>query len=396
MNLQNEAEPARRIVAAEINPECIATIVLPVRDEAELLAKNLESFNRQLGADNRPLDPKRFEIIIFANNCRDRSADIARRWQRNNRHLTVHVAETEICRENSNIGFVRGWLMTEAWRRLRRNRRGGGLILTTDADTRVAPDWLAANLREIFGGADAVGGRILLDADELRKMNEKARRFYLLDTAYQLLAAEIEARLDYIAHDYLPRHHQHFNASFAVTTTAFERAGGIPRVRCLEDVAFYHALLRVDARFRHSPHVRVETSARHCGRTETGLSTQIGEWITLGERSENFLVEGAAAFAARVGLRQKLRFLWMKVQHCKIFRSEIAPVADKFPLAEDFLFGELNKPQTFGCLYENIMREKSKTGDWAKEFPPVEIERALFDLQNLAVRLRTENALAAH
>lgn len=396
MNLQNEAESASRIVAAVINPECIATIVLPVRDEAELLAKNLASFAFQLGADNRPLDPKLYEIIILANNCRDRSAAIACDWQRKNRHLNIHVAETEICRENSNIGFVRGWLMTEAWRRLRRNRRGGGLILTTDADTTIASDWLAANLREISGGADAVGGRILIGADELEEMNEKARRFYLLDTAYRLLAAEIEARLDYVAHDYLPRHHQHFNASFAVTTAAFERAGGVPKVRCLEDVAFYHALLRVDARFRHSPRARVETSARHRGRTETGLSTQIGEWMTLGASGENFMVESAGALAGRIRLRQKLRFLWRKIQHFKIFRSEIAPISDSYPLAEDFILDQLNKPQTFGCLYENIVREQTRTAEWTKEFPLHEIERALFDLQNLARRLGAENALAAH
>ena len=390
-----EAQPHNRLVAKDINPNCIATIVLPVRNEAGFLPKNLESFARQVDLDNRPFDANFFEIIIFANNCDDESAKIARRWQRKNKHLNVHVAEAKICPENSNIGFVRRWLMSEANDRLRRNRAKGGVILTTDADTAVASDWLAANLREINYGADAVGGRILIKADELKKMSGKARRFHLLDTDYRLLTAEIEARLDYIAHDYLPRHHQHFNASFAVTTAAFARAGGVPRVRFLEDVAFYQALLRVDARFRHSPKVTVETSSRQCGRTEMGLSTQINEWRKMGEKGDKLQVESAKAIEERIRLRKSLRLLWRKSQYHRIFHSEVSAVSDKLLVSEDFVSNQLNEPQTFGSLYEKILRQQAKTGEWAKKFADSEVEQSLFDLRNLVKPLRLETALVA-
>lgn len=390
-----EAQPHNRLVTKDINPDCIATIVLPVRNEAGFLQKNLKSFARQVDLTNRPFDSKLFEIIIFANNCDDESAKIARRWQRANKHLTIHVAEAKIRPENANIGFVRRWLMSEANDRLRRNRAKGGVILTTDADTAVASDWLAANLREIKNGADAVGGRILIKAEELKKMPQKALRFHLLDTDYRLLTAEIEARLDYIAHDYLPRHHQHFNASFAVTTAAFARAGGVPRVRFLEDVAFYHALLRVDARFRHSPKVTVETSSRQSGRTEMGLSTQIKEWRIMGEKGDKLQAECAKAIEERIRLRKSLRLLWRKVQHYNIFRSEISPVSDKLLVSEDFVSHQLNVPQTFGSLYEKVLREQSKVGEWAKKFPNAEVEQSLFKLRNLVKPLRRETALAA-
>jgi glycosyltransferase involved in cell wall biosynthesis len=390
-----EAQPHNRLVAKDINPNCIAAIVLPVRNEVGFLPKNLESFARQVDINNRPFDANFFEIIIFANNCDDESAKIARRWQRKNKHLNVHVAEAKICPENANIGFVRRWLMTEANDRLRQNRAKGGVILTTDADTAVASDWLAANLCEIKNGADAVGGRILIEDDELKKMSQKARRFHLLDTDYCLLTAEIEARLDYIAHDYLPRHHQHFNASFAVTTAAFARAGGVPRVRFLEDVAFYQALLRVDARFRHSPKVTVETSSRQCGRTEMGLSTQIKEWKLMGEKGAELKAECARAIEERVRLRRNLRSLWRKAQHYSVFRAEISPVADKLLVCEDFISNQLNAPQTFGSLYEKVLREQSRIGEWAKKFPDAEVGQSLFRLRNLANSLRRETALAA-
>jgi len=399
MNFSNavsaDEAPPQKLVAADINPNCIATVVLPVRNEAGFLAKNLESFARQVDLHDRPFDSKLFEIIVFANNCDDESAEIARRWQRKNRHLNIHVAETKIRSENANIGFVRRWLMSEANDRLRRNRAKGGVILTTDADTAVASDWLAANLCEIKNGADAVGGRILIKPNELKKMSQKARRFHLLDTDYRLLTAEIEARLDYIAHDYLPRHHQHFNASFAVTTAAFARAGGVPHVRFLEDVAFYQALMRVDARFRHSPKVLVETSSRQCGRTEMGLSTQIKEWKIMGEKGEKLKAECAKAIEERIRLRKSLRFLWRKVQHQNVFRSEVSTVSDKLLVSEDFVSNQLNVPQTFGSLYEKILRHQANVGEWAKKFPDAEVEQSLFNLRNLVKPLRRETALAA-
>lgn len=403
MNFSNSAAEAAvadilqpSLIGAEINPNCIASIVLPVRNEAEFLSKNLESFARQVDTNERAFDPNLFEIIVFANNCDDRSAEIARAWQRKNSRLNVHIAEAKICRKNSNIGFVRRLLMNEAFARLRRNRLRNGVILTTDGDTEIAPNWLAANLHEIKNGADAVGGRILIDVDELKKMNRNARRFHLLDTDYRLLAAEAEARLDYVSHDYLPRHHQHFNASFAVTTAAFERAGGIPKVRYLEDVAFYHALLRVDARFRHSPFVKVKTSARHRGRTAVGLSTQINEWTVMGEKGIEFLVESAAAIAERNRLKKNLRDLWLKAQHYKVFRAEISSAAEKMLVREDFVFNQLNEPQTFGCLYEKILHQQIKQGDWAKKHPLEEIEKSLYDLRMLARQLREKKSLAAH
>ncbi|MGI9034891.1 MAG: glycosyltransferase family 2 protein, partial [Pyrinomonadaceae bacterium] len=266
------------LVAEPILQKCVLTIVIPVRNEARHLYRLLKNLSRQVDLQNRPVDSGRFEIIFFVNNTTDDSAAIIRRGRAANHSLTVHLAEKNLPVEHSNIGFVRRWLMNEAYLRLLRGDNSQGIIATTDGDTEIAPDWIAATISEIEKGADAVGGRIFIHPNDLRKMNPCARSFHLRDTGYRLMAAELEAHLDNLAHDSLPRHHQHFNGSFAVTTKAFEKAGGIPQVDFLEDVAFYHSLLRVDARFRHSPAVRVQTSARSDGRTALGLSTQINEW----------------------------------------------------------------------------------------------------------------------
>ena len=126
-------------------------------------------------------------------------------------------------------------------------------------------------------------------------MDKAARDLHLADERYRRLVARLEAEIDDLPFDSGERHHQHFNASFAVTADAYRRAGGIPEVEYLEDCAFFDRLERLDMKVRHSPDVIVYTSARTSGRSKIGLSHQIGEWQKLGGEGKAFLVESSAS-----------------------------------------------------------------------------------------------------
>ena len=382
------------LINAPISPECIFSIVIPVRDEAESLEQTLDAFGNQVDWRNRPLNPNVYEIIVLANNCRDGSAQTARDWQRRNPQIKLHVAEISLARRNANIGFVRRLVMNEAFERLRSNRSGGGIIATTDGDTRVAPDWIAATIEEIGRGADAVGGRILIEDKELEWMDERARYFHLRDEEYRLLASELECHLDSLAHDVRPRHHQHFNGSFAVTTEAFARAGGVPDVQFLEDIAFYHSLLRIDAKFRHSPAVKVFTSARHLGRSAVGLSFQINEWKKLGEKEGKFLVEPANAIQRKVAARKTLRGFWLAAKSNDFPKVKaVAALAESLCVPCRFIFNQLKKPQNFGSLLEKIYGRQHESRRWHRRNPPVAVEAAIADLRVKLESLRSENQL---
>lgn len=345
-------------ITAPILRDCFISIVIPVRDEADYLQKTLESFSNQTHLNNLPLNTDIFELIILLDNCRDNSEEIARLFKKKNDKFNLHIGKIETSAESSNSGFVRRLLMEEAFLRLKQNRKNGGIIMTTDGDTQVADDWIAANLYEINQGADAVGGRILFSETELAAMNPAVRRFHLLDEQYRLLIAELESLIDFLPHDAVPRHHQHFNGSFAVTTEIYEKAGGVPDVRCLEDVAFFQSLMRIDAKFRHSPIVRVYTSARGDGRTEAGLSTQINNWKILAEKGEDFLVESAEAVEKRLKAQNRLRQMWQTRTLPK--KQEIEHLATEFCVSPKFLIKEIKKPQTFGFLLENLQKIQFK------------------------------------
>lgn len=378
------------LIKKPILAQCFVSIVVPVRDEAETLPKTLESFVNQTNLENSPLDTAIFEVIVLANNCCDNSAEIVEKWRKKNPNYNFHFVEITLPEENANIGFVRRLLMNEAYFRLKSNKYKSGIIATTDGDTRVAPDWIANIISEIKNGGDAVGGRILIDENEFKSLDEKARAFHLLDEEYRLLVAEIEDFYDNIPHDSQPRHHQHFNGSFAVTTDAFERAGGVPDVKFLEDVAFYNALSRIDAKFRHSPKVKVFTSARNHGRTALGLSTQLNEWEIMGRNGDEYLVESAQTIEKKFTSRRKLRKLWQKLKSGNSIEfTEIYKLAKKLCASNESLLINLKNSETFGILMENIIEEQNAKENWKQENPLVPVQNAILDLRKNLDKLRS-------
>lgn len=266
---------------------------MPARDEAASIGAALQALLPQIAAASLP-----FELLVLANNCRDRTAEVARETAARHGAGFVHVAEASLEGHLASAGHARRLLMEQAALRLQGAEPGAGhgarhgirygarhglpheakhgLILSTDADTRVDPNWLAATLHEFELGADAVGGRILTLANAARPAG--IVHLQRLDAAYRLLRAKLESIVDPDPADPWPRHHQHFGASLAVRMSALARAGGPPQVPCMEDEALVAALRREDCRVRHSPNVRVWTSGRLDGRAEVGLSWQLRQW----------------------------------------------------------------------------------------------------------------------
>jgi len=275
---------------------CVLSVVIPVRDEEDRLPQTLAALAEQHDADGRPLDPERYEIILLVNNSSDRSASLARSFAAEHPAVALHVVEIELPDDEAHVGRARRLLMDTAARRL----PPAGVIATTDADTIVAPDWIAMMLAEFSTGADAVMGRILVDPEGFADHPPAARLFHLRDVTYRSLVTELEARLAPDPFDPWPRHFQHFGPSIAVTVETYRLAGGMPPLPYLEDVAFYEALRRIGARIRHAPSVRVVTSARPQGRTGFGFAVQLRLWSEMGGRREQFMVESLPAILARL------------------------------------------------------------------------------------------------
>ena len=209
-------------------------------------------------------------IVVFANNCTDHSASLARKLG-GGLSLEVRVAEVRSPPSAAHAGNARRAAMdiAEAWLVERGERNG--VILTTDADSQVAPNWIAENLAAFEAGAEAVLGRIALD-EEGTFLPEAVHRRGELEDAYEELLTELCWLLDPLEHNPWPHHATISGASLGVTRTAYCRVGRLPRVPLGEDKALIGLLSRQDSRIRYCPTVHVLTSGRINGRAAGGVA----------------------------------------------------------------------------------------------------------------------------
>jgi cellulose synthase/poly-beta-1,6-N-acetylglucosamine synthase-like glycosyltransferase len=259
--------PSPRLVSS-IRPGFV--VAIPVRDEEERLPACLRALAQQRDQSGRPIPPPWVRIVVFANNCTDQSASLVRRlgesWS-----LNVRVVEASLPPRAAHAGNARRAAMdiAEAW--LEERGEKDSVILTTDADSQVAPNWIAENLAAFEAGAEAVLGRIDLNG-EGKYLPQALHRRGRLEDSYERLLTELSSLLDPLEHNPWPHHATISGASLGITRTAYCRVGRLPRVPLGEDKALIALLSRYDARIRYCPTVHVITSGRTNGRAPGGVA----------------------------------------------------------------------------------------------------------------------------
>jgi cellulose synthase/poly-beta-1,6-N-acetylglucosamine synthase-like glycosyltransferase len=139
-------------------------VAIPVKDEEERLPACLRALAYQIDRSGQSIPPEHVRVALFANNCTDWSASLARELGTSWR-LDIRVVEASLPPGAAHAGNARRAAMdiAEAW--LMERGEKDGVILTTDADSQVAPNWIAQNLAAFEAGAEAVLGRIDLDSE---------------------------------------------------------------------------------------------------------------------------------------------------------------------------------------------------------------------------------------
>ena len=241
-----------------------AVVVVPARDEEQRIGACV----RALGAQ-RGVGTDAYEVVVVLDQCSDRTRAAAEAAA-----AEVATAVRVVMSPVAGVGAARRHGMELACARLLGAGRLDGLIATTDADTLVAPDWLAAQLALADRGAEAIGGAIELVAEDARNLAAAtlARR-----------EARAEQRLRAVrAADRDAEHHYFSGASMAVTARTYRAVGGIEARAALEDEAFESRLVAAGVRIARSSAVRVTTAARTDGRAARGLARdlELGEWLS--------------------------------------------------------------------------------------------------------------------
>lgn len=314
-----------------------AVVAIPARNEAARIGACLDALAAQQ-------DAAALTVLLLLNGCTDATEAVARAHAARAPFRLV-LRHAVLPPGRAHAGEARGRAMDAGAALLQREAQPGGLLLTTDADSRVAPDWLAMIQAELRAGADAVAGQVDYDPAETARLPTALRERMALEDAYAALLAELEARLDPVHGDAWPRHRMASGASLAVRLPAYRRAGGLPRLPVGEDRALLAALRAVDARIRHAPAVRVLTSCRTEGRAAGGAADTLRLWVGQPGLPCDSLLEPAGAAAMRWRSRASLRRL-----HAVADQAGAARWADGMLLPAGFLRSVENLP--FGALWQ--------------------------------------------
>jgi glucosyl-3-phosphoglycerate synthase len=240
-----------------------ASVVVPARDEEDLIRDCLRALAGQIG-----LDRSEYEVIVVLDACVDGTARAVEEVGAEHPELRFSVIEGP----GHGAGPARATGMDLACGRLEGAGRPGGLIATTDADSVVAEDWLIRQLEALEAGAEAIGGDVTL---------EDASAAALPPAIVRRRQRELVARTQ-IAAAHGPAEHAHFSgASLGVTPRAYRAVGGMAWLTALEDQDLEDRLVEAAIPIHRPSPVRVTTSARTRGRAERGLAKDLalGEWI---------------------------------------------------------------------------------------------------------------------
>ena len=266
-------------------------VAIPVHNEVALIGRCLQGLARQSIAEP-------FDVVLLLNNCSDGTENVVYRLAP---ELPFRLQVHDYWLEPSlvNAGVARRMAMQHAASFVRQD----GVLFTTDADSVVPPDWIAASLAHIDAGYDAVAGRTQMDSVDEAMLPAHLGADEACVMAYAAMLDEIDFHLDPSPCDPWPRHTEHSGASIAVRAARHDEVGGIPCVSSGEDREFFQLLRKVDSKIRHAPEIVVTVSGRLVGRAAGGMADTMARRMHHQDIWLDSDLETTARRARRAGLR---------------------------------------------------------------------------------------------
>lgn len=216
-------------------------VVIPAHNEEASILECLAAV--KTAARHPRLQSESVQILVVLDSCSDRTAAMV---------SGANVLSLAV--EARNVGMARA-LGAEALIAL-----GVRWLAFTDADSLVAPDWLAEQLAL---QVDAVCGTV-----HVADWSPHSEHAQLLQWHFRQTYTDADD-------------HRHVHgANLGVSVAAYRCAGGFQHLACSEDVALVAALEACGARIAWSARPRVTTSARRIGRAAGGFADALSQAVT--------------------------------------------------------------------------------------------------------------------
>lgn len=234
------------------------TICLPVKNEEAVLPATLAALHASMSKAGLP-----GLVVFLLNDTVDQSAAMIKAWTKRFA-ISFVLAQVRFADRGSaprarRIALQVGQVLAP-----------GAPLLTTDADTCVAPGWVARSLYHLNQGTDLVCGQVDVHPEELAALPLGVRRCGEVEAAYTAAVRQLwQHWTGAAAPDPLL---SAMGASLAVRSAALRAVGGLPLPPVGEDRVLAQLMAERGFRVAEATDVRVTTSLRLHGRAWGGVS----------------------------------------------------------------------------------------------------------------------------
>lgn len=251
-----QVEVAR--VAARLPAKADFAICVPAQDEQQFLATSLAALlTAMAGCSEAGV------IVLLINNSTDGSWSLAHRFLSAS-GFGFLMARVTLDPEISDAPHARRLALD-----IGAHLAPDGVLLTTDADTLVDPDWVSTTFTHIRAGSDLVCGSVSIDPEELRTLPWPVRRCGEVEAAY---SADLEKLWQQWTGGTAPGFQiPAMGASLALSVARYRAVGGMPTPPVAEDKALAKLARRHSWSIALASDVRVETSGRLVARAAGGM-----------------------------------------------------------------------------------------------------------------------------
>lgn len=232
-------------------------VIIPARNEAERIAACLTALAPQCN--------ERVRVVVVVNNTDDDTAAIAQ-FTAMQLHIDLSVLDITLA-PGMGVGAARQRGCALALEQMPHLRH----ILTTDADCRVSPDWVAQSIHHLQD-VDAVCGKVTLNPAEADCLASLDPSLHDYETAYRALVLELYTRHAPNCADLRGSHGGAPGASLDFTRDAYETVGGFAPIPCAEDRQIIRTLREFGKKVRHADDIWIEASCRLVGRADGGMA----------------------------------------------------------------------------------------------------------------------------
>lgn len=233
------------------------TIAVPVRDEEALLPRALDALLTAMRSSSM-----RGGLVFVINDTTDNSAMIIRRTLKK-ALVAFAIVENSFASEIRNAPHARRMALDIAW-----CCAPGGVLLTTDADSYVGPNWIASRLSHIASGYDLVCEDVRLDEQELALLPTQVAAVGEAERAYFEASNRLWRFWTAEPADYFT--YRASGASLAIRSDAYRKIGGLPTPSIGEDTALCEAVLAAGLKVGMPNDGETRTSARLRSRAQGG------------------------------------------------------------------------------------------------------------------------------